>query len=167
MKHTAPRAPRFDREWKELIELLPEHRRAVMEHAIREYQLSGSEPSGLEGAEVMAFMLIRKIVDRRARQRNARLRRMQSLTGQDYVTVAINNAGEESKRPAPVNEPEDKPDDEPLSVDRYGIQPLVLRSESTPRTACGSSQNRQLHSVHARRHRSIVKWLNRLNPPGK
>lgn len=153
MKHTAPRAPRFDREWKELIELLPEHRRAVMEHAIREYQLSGSEPSGLEGAEVMAFMLIRKIVDRRARQRNARLRRMQSLTGQDYVTVAINNAGEESKRPAPVNESADKPDDGPAD-----------KPHPTPRTSSGPSQNLQTNSDSALRRRLIVKRLNRLNP---
>ena len=135
-RHTTPRAPRFDREWKEMIELLPEHRRAVMERAIREYQLSGSEPSGLEGAEVMAFMLVRKIVDRRARQRNARLRRMQSLTRQDCVTAAG-----------------DKPDDGPAD-----------KPHPTPRTSSSKSQNRQPKSDPARRHRPIVKRLNRLNP---
>ena len=152
-RHTTPRAPRFDREWKEMIELLPEHRRAVMERAIREYQLSGSEPSGLEGAEVMAFMLVRKIVDRRARQRNARLRRMQSLTRQDCVTAAGDNAGEESKRPAPVNESADKPDDGPAD-----------KPHPTPRTSSSKSQTRQPKSDPARRHRPIVKRLNRLNP---
>lgn len=66
------RKPRFDREWREMIELLPESRREVMYAAVREYQLYGTEPSGLDGAEMMAFMLIRKIVDRRKKRRDAR-----------------------------------------------------------------------------------------------
>ncbi len=73
MRHTATRAPRFDREWKEMIAFLPEHRQTTMETAIKDYQLSGIMPEGLDGTEMMAFLLIKKIVDRRAKQRRARL----------------------------------------------------------------------------------------------
>lgn len=66
------RRPRFDREWLTLIGLLPSERQDIVATAIREYQLSGVMPSGLDGAEMMAFMLIKKIVDRRARRREAR-----------------------------------------------------------------------------------------------
>lgn len=69
------RRPRFDREWTELIRLMPESRREIMELSIREYQLNGSEPEGLDGTEQMAFRLIKKIIDRRTRQRIARQRR--------------------------------------------------------------------------------------------
>ena len=72
------RLPRFDREWREMIELLPESRREVMYAAVREYQLYGAEPVGLEGAEMMAFMLIRKIVDRRKKRRDARKSKLRS-----------------------------------------------------------------------------------------
>lgn len=65
--------PRFDREWKEMIALLPKDRQSAMENAIRAYQVDGAEPAGLDGAEAMAFMLIKKIVDRRRRQRQIRL----------------------------------------------------------------------------------------------
>ncbi len=71
MKHTSTRTPRFDREWKEMIALLPENRQSAMEQAIRTYQKSGKEPEGLDGAEMMAFCLIKKIVDRRQRRREA------------------------------------------------------------------------------------------------
>ncbi len=80
MKHTAKRTPRFDREWKEMIALLPESRQPIVENAIRQYQLTGDEPSGLKGAEMMAFLLIKKIVDRRYKQREARRRKQQSDT---------------------------------------------------------------------------------------
>lgn len=75
MKHTCTRAPRFDREWKEMISLLPQGRRDAFENSIREYQLNGTLPQCLDGAEMMAFLLIKKIVDRRARMRQARLRK--------------------------------------------------------------------------------------------
>ena len=76
MKDTKPRKPRFDKEWTEMIALLPEERREILESAIRRYQLTGTEPEHLEGAEKMAFMLIKKIVNRRGRRREAqRLRR--------------------------------------------------------------------------------------------
>ena len=52
-----------------------ENRREIMERSIREYQLNGSEPEGLDGTEQMAFRLIKKIIDRRTRQRIARQRR--------------------------------------------------------------------------------------------
>lgn len=71
----AVRAPRFDREWRVLIDFLPAERRAVMTEAIRAYQIDGTEPSGLQGAELMAFRLIKKVVDRRRRQREAYRRR--------------------------------------------------------------------------------------------
>ncbi len=74
-KTTTPRAPRFDREWTDMINLLPEHRRRTMESAIRTYQLTGIEPHDLEGAEMMAFLLIKKTVDRRNRLRLARQRK--------------------------------------------------------------------------------------------
>ena len=71
----AVRSPRFDREWRVLIDFLPAERRAVMTEAIRAYQIDGTEPSGLQGAELMAFRLIKKVVDRRRRQREAYRRR--------------------------------------------------------------------------------------------
>ncbi len=85
MKHTTtkPRAPRFDREWTEMISLLPESRREILTKAIREYQINAVEPRNLEGAELMAFLLIKKIVDRRSRQRQARLRKKAEATSID------------------------------------------------------------------------------------
>lgn len=75
------RAPRFDREWKELISLLPPERRELMTQAIKSYQIDGLIPSDLQGAELMAFSLIKKTVDRRRRQREAaRRRKAASLT---------------------------------------------------------------------------------------
>ncbi len=74
MKNTE-RRPRFDREWKEMIGLLPADRRQVVESAIRGYQSEGIMPEGLDGAEMMAFLLIKKIVDRRSRLREARRRK--------------------------------------------------------------------------------------------
>ena len=76
-KTTTPRAPLFDREWTDMINLLPEHRRRTMESDIRTYQLTGTEPHDLEGAEMMAFLLIKKTVDRRYRLRLARQRKKQ------------------------------------------------------------------------------------------
>jgi len=72
MNHTATRTPRFDREWKELLELLPSDRRSIVENAIRTYQKVQTMPSELSGTEMMAFLLIKKTVDRRTRQRLAR-----------------------------------------------------------------------------------------------
>ncbi len=69
------RTPRFDKEWHELLNLIPADRRDTMYDAIRNYQLSGTEPQHLNGAETMAFKLIKKIVDRRAKMREARQRR--------------------------------------------------------------------------------------------
>ncbi|MCM1505141.1 MAG: DUF6291 domain-containing protein [Muribaculum sp.] len=83
MKHTtAPRlrAPRFDREWTEMINLLPESRREILTKAIREYQLTMKEPTDLEGAETMAFLLIKKIVDRRSRLRKYRMRKREEAS---------------------------------------------------------------------------------------
>ncbi len=74
------RKPRFDKEWTAMIDLLDPDRRQVMADAIRAYQLEGSEPEGLVGAELMAFALIRKIVDRRRRRREAGRRRRHSET---------------------------------------------------------------------------------------
>lgn len=84
----ASRLPRFDREWKEMIALLPSDRQKAMEEAIRQYQADATPPSGLDGAETMAFMLVKKIVDRRRRQREARLRRKQaSMPSQNEPTA--------------------------------------------------------------------------------
>lgn len=84
----ASRLPRFDREWKEMIALLPADRQKAMEEAIRKYQADGTLPTGLDGAETMAFMLVKKIVDRRRRQREARLRKKSaSLPSQNEPTA--------------------------------------------------------------------------------
>ena len=90
------RGPRFDREWMEMIGLLPEDRRGAMEDAIRAYQADGTEPTELDGAEMMAFLLIKKIVDRRKRMRDARLRRKQCAAGSKAVALAkdMPNSGE-------------------------------------------------------------------------
>lgn len=94
--------PRFDKEWKEMIALLPAHRQAEMEMAIRQYQADGTEPTELEGAEAMAFMLIRKIVDRRKRQRDARRRKQGSATPESSGAIPDN-------RPMEKTEPETGP----------------------------------------------------------
>ena len=82
MRNTAPRRPRFDNEWHEMINLLPSDRHAAMEEAIRRYQIDAVRPTGLDGAELMAFLLIKKIVDKRARQREARRRRQERAQAQ-------------------------------------------------------------------------------------
>ncbi len=102
MRHTASRTPRFDREWKEIIALLPEQRQSLMEQAIRDYQLTGVEPNHLDGAEMMAFLLIKKIVDRRARLREVRRRR--------YETTKVT-----ASQPAEPHK-EDRPEDKKASA---------------------------------------------------
>ncbi|MCM1503744.1 MAG: DUF6291 domain-containing protein [Muribaculum sp.] len=97
MRHTTTRTPRFDREWKEMLSMLPADRRQIMEDSIRSYQMTGKNPEGLEGAEMMAFLLIKKIVDRRAKQRLARRRKKETsraampdkLTAQEAETCHI------------------------------------------------------------------------------
>ena len=80
-----------------------------MESAIRLYQTDGIEPSGLDGAEMMAFLLIKKIIDRRRRQREARLRKKASAeaptapkpeTGKTYET----GEADETSKPTSFNE---------------------------------------------------------------
>lgn len=108
------RGPRFDREWMEIIGLLPEERRGVMEDAIRAYQADGTEPVGLDGAEMMAFLLIKKIVDRRKRMRDARLRRKQCAAGSNTVALAENmpSGGELAESKVVKAPAEEKPTNE-------------------------------------------------------
>ncbi len=78
-KHTAPRAPRFDRQWTELINLLPdEDDRKLLTDAIVKYQLDATEPE-LPPHLAVAFGFIRPTIDRRAR---ARMRRRERLENQ-------------------------------------------------------------------------------------
>ncbi len=159
MKHTAIRAPRFDREWKELIAMLPEHRQALMEKAIRDYQLHGTEPVGLYGAETMAFLLIKKIVDRRAKQRRARMRRhapnnqaeknakteanptQKSTTRPNVAPEIMHTTASASKEPSLDIEIGDNP--EPY-------RPTDKRPTQQPRTKTD-------------RHKAIIKRLNRIS----
>ncbi len=76
-KHTAPRAPRFDRQWTELINLLPdENDRKLLTDAIVKYQLDATEPD-LPPHLAVAFGFIRPTIDRRARARMRRRERME------------------------------------------------------------------------------------------
>ena len=108
MRHTAPRRPRFDSEWHEMINLLPSHRRAAMEEAIRRYQIDAVRPSGLDGAELMAFLLIKKIVDKRARQREARRLRKDKAKALSQSVSALTSP-EEAPAPSMPSAPS-KPD---------------------------------------------------------
>ncbi len=137
MKHTATRAPRFDREWKEMIALLPDNRQAILENAIREYQLKNIEPTDLEGAEIMAFILIKKIVDRRTRQRAARLRKQQDVT--------LHNSEEKSEKLS-SEEPSEK----------------SLSALSDTKTRPHLSTKRTERNVASER-RAIVRRFNRLS----
>ncbi|MCM1503978.1 MAG: DUF6291 domain-containing protein [Muribaculum sp.] len=140
MKHTATRAPRFDREWKEMIALLPEHRQAILEQAIRDYQLSSAEPQCLEGAEAMAFLLIKKIVDRRAKQRIARVRR--------HATKEASAKADGSDKPS---EPEKSMAGTPDGTSEN----IAHAAETQPRSTISHKRNR---------HDAIIKQINRLNP---
>ncbi len=76
-KHIAPRAPRFDRQWTELINLLPdENERKLLTDAIVRYQLDATEPQ-LPAHLAVAFGFIRPTIDRRARARMRRRERME------------------------------------------------------------------------------------------
>ena len=97
MKDTKPRKPRFDKEWTEMIALLPEERREILESAIRRYQLTGTEPEHLEGAEKMAFMLIKKIVNRRGRRREAQ-RLLRGNTKRDVPSTQAQVQGPAQKK---------------------------------------------------------------------
>ncbi len=110
MKHIAKRTPRFDREWKAMISLIPENRQSAMEQAIRNYQLSGKEPDALAGAEIMAFLLIKKIVDRRAKQRIARRNKKEASCAVAEKSIAQEIEISQDKHSA---EPEVKSEAEP------------------------------------------------------
>ncbi len=87
-----------------MIDLLDPDRRQVMVDAIRTYQLDGSEPGGLVGAELMAFALIRKIVDRRRRRREAGRRRQHSGTVSAEAAKAMSgNSDSESTVSAAID----------------------------------------------------------------
>jgi len=126
MKHTStrPRTPRFDREWTEMINLLPEHRREILTKAIREYQSASTEPAGLEGAEMMAFLLIKKIVDRRTRQRNARLRRKEAQTARTRPA--------RHKAETPPTDHTTHPEPQPLPQPQPNVEPLQQQKPNAP-----------------------------------
>ncbi len=84
-KHTAQRAPRFDRQWTELIDMLPdENERKLLTDAIVRYQLDATEPE-LPPHLAVAFGFIRPTIDRRAR---ARMRRRERMEKQRRVETA-------------------------------------------------------------------------------
>ena len=129
MKNTTTRNPRFDKEWTEMIALLPEHRRAVVEESISRYQLHCTEPSGLEGAERIAFLLIKKIVDRRAKMRESRRRRNQRAVSSTDVEkpvaegVRANHPDRSPSEPAGLDS-----DLELLEIDDDGF--IVIRNDA-------------------------------------
>ncbi len=159
MRHTTARAPRFDREWKEMIALLPENRQSVIELAIREYQLSGAEPSGLEGAEMMAFLLIKKIVDRRAKQRTARLRRSSSRTTPPAHSEPLRSVSDE---PVVHSVESVHTCPEPTSPIRgQDCQTHSLRSRGhNHRKSIAQNKRRKDPAVDSR-HQAIIRQLNR------
>ncbi|MCM1503661.1 MAG: DUF6291 domain-containing protein [Muribaculum sp.] len=153
MRHTTARAPRFDREWKEMIALLPENRQSVIENAIREYQLTGMAPTELEGAEMMAFMLIKKIVDRRKRQRDARLRRSDA-------TVAASP----SKAPMATPEPKTHPVISRGECSEASSKPKPSKMQPYMRNRRCHAGNLLTSASRPDSHRqSIVRRINRLN----
>ncbi len=167
MKHTATRAPRFDREWKEMIALLLEHRQTLMEKAIRDYQLHGTEPTGLEGAETMAFLLIKKIVDRRAKQRRARMRRH-----------APNNQAEKTAKTeaTPAQESTTHPNVAPVIMPTTTTTTASTPKEPALRIEIGDNpkphrpaDKRPAHQPLTKndRHKAIVKRLNRISQNSK
>ncbi len=152
MRHTATRAPRFDREWKEMLELLPEHRQSLMEQAIREYQLTGNVPENLDGTEMMAFLLIKKIVDRRAKQRRARLNKKTNNTPL-AATYAAKDVVE--------TEPKPKGKDSTPSLNSVSHTNRRRVKEKCRYTPKDKYNNR--HRPNDERHRAIIKRLNRIS----
>ncbi len=83
--HTTLRAPRFDRQWTELINMLPdENERKLLTDAIVKYQLDATEPD-LPTHLAVAFGFIRPTIDRRAR---ARMRRRERTEKQHQAETA-------------------------------------------------------------------------------
>lgn len=103
MKNTQSRRPRFDKEWVEMINPLPEPRRHILTDAIRRYQIDRTEPSGLTGAEQMAFMLIKKIVDRRHRQREASARRRENQRTDSTIQSGKNESDHTADKTESIN----------------------------------------------------------------
>ncbi|MCM1504150.1 MAG: DUF6291 domain-containing protein [Muribaculum sp.] len=147
MRHTAIRTPRFDREWKEMIDLLPQSRRAVLERAIRVYQVSGVLPTDLNGAEMMAFLLIKKIVDRRAKQREARNRKKLAEATRHDVEVGLQH------QISPKTELTNSQIEEPLTLRR-------TQRRNTLSVDCSSAP---FPKRTPSKRQAIILHLNRLN----
>ncbi len=85
-KRTASRAPRFDRQWAELINLLPDKNdRKLLTDAIIKYQLDTTEPH-LPAHLAVAFGFIRPTIDRRAHARIRRRERMEKQHRAEDIT---------------------------------------------------------------------------------
>ena len=163
------RMPRFDREWKEMIALLPADRQMAMEDAIRQYQADATLPSGLDGAETMAFMLVKKIVDRRRRQREARLRRKSaSLPSQNEPTAPESAIAHHETQATELANMQPKRDKDEQSVptatkrpDKHP-EPTTDNSSKDKHPAATSTVNNN-NDVYGqmRKRRKIIRALNR------
>ncbi len=103
-KHTTPRAPRFDRQWTELINLLPdEDDRKLLTDAIVKYQLDATEPN-LPAHLAVAFGFIRPTIDRRARARMRRREQMEKQRRAEKITdkPAVEAAPQTAIAPKPT-----------------------------------------------------------------
>lgn len=142
--------PRFDREWKEMIALLPQDRQSTMENAIRAYQADGTEPSGLDGAEAMAFMLIKKIVDRRRRQRQIRLGKKNPAPA---LTPTESEPHPDTKETREVQTSSTTPQLHPDSQESAATRPTPAKA--APASKPASPHRRAITAIdrHARKHR--------------
>ena len=61
------RTPKFDKAWSESIAMLPVELQQPLINAIKEYQLSATEPTGLAPIAQCVFNLLKPIIDRRAK----------------------------------------------------------------------------------------------------
>ncbi len=72
------RTPKFDKAWSESIAMLPAELQQPLIEAIKEYQISGTEPTGLAPIAQCVFNLLKPVIDRRAKSASYQRRRREA-----------------------------------------------------------------------------------------
>ena len=72
------RTPKFDKAWSESIAMLPVELQQPLIDAIKEYQMSGAEPTGLAPIAQCVFNLLKPVIDRRAKSASYQRRRREA-----------------------------------------------------------------------------------------
>ena len=72
------RTPKFDKAWSESIAMLPVELQQPLIDTIKEYQMSGAEPTGLAPIAQCVFNLLKPVIDRRAKSASYQRRRREA-----------------------------------------------------------------------------------------